>query len=52
MPVETLPIPREAPWQAGLRAAQENLVPGLIVQGLMLGLLLAYWFYLSRRPCC
>jgi hypothetical protein len=38
-------IPRDAPWMAGLRAARANLLPGLIVQGLMLGLLLAYWFY-------
>jgi hypothetical protein len=47
MPVETLPYPtpREAPWMAGLRAARANLVPGLIVQGVMFGLLLAYWFY-------
>lgn len=36
---------REAPWLAGLRAARANVVPGLIVQGVMLGLLLAYWFY-------
>ena len=30
---------------AGLHAARANVVPGLIVQGVMLGLLLAYWFY-------
>lgn len=30
---------------AGLRAARANLVPGLILQGIMLGLLLAYYFY-------
>jgi hypothetical protein len=36
---------REAPWTAGLRAARANVVPGLMVQGVMLGLLLAYWFY-------
>jgi hypothetical protein len=36
---------REAPWMAGLRAARANLVPGMIVQGVMAGLLLAYWFY-------
>ena len=35
---------REAPWTAGLRAARANVVPGLMVQGVMLGLLLAYWF--------
>ncbi len=38
-------FPREAPWMAGMRAARANLVPGLIVQGVMFGLLLAYWFY-------
>jgi hypothetical protein len=36
---------REAPWAAGLRAARANVVPGLIVQGLMLTTLLAYYFY-------
>ena len=36
---------REAPWMAGLRAARANLIPGLIVQGMMLALLLAYGFY-------
>ena len=47
MPAETtLPSPvREAPWTAGLRAARANILPGLIVQWVMLGLLLAYWFY-------
>lgn len=30
---------------AGLRAARANVVPGLIVQGLMLSLLLAYYFH-------
>lgn len=44
---ETFPIPttRDPPWMAGLRAARANLIPGLIVQAVMLGLLLAYWFY-------
>lgn len=37
--------PREAPWTSGLRAARANVVPGLIVQSLMLVLLLAYYFY-------
>jgi hypothetical protein len=47
MPVELIPSvpPRDAPWLAGLRAARANLIPGLIVQGVMLGLLLAYWHY-------
>ncbi len=42
MPVE---IRREAPWAEGLRAARANLVPGLLVQCLMLSMLLAYYFY-------
>lgn len=40
---------REAPWLAGLRAARANLVPGLIVQALMLGLVLAYYFHPPMR---
>ena len=36
---------REAPWLAGIRAAKANIIPGLLVQGLMLTLLLAYYFY-------
>ena len=40
---------REAPWTAGLRAARANVVPGLIVQALMLGMLLAYYFYPPTR---
>ena len=35
----------DAPWSAGLRAARTNLVPGLILQAIMLSLLLAYYFY-------
>jgi len=36
---------QEAPWAAGLRAARANLVPGLILQSIMLALLLGYYFY-------
>ncbi len=36
---------REAPWSSGLRAARANVVPGLIVQSLMLAMLLAYYFH-------
>lgn len=36
---------REAPWIAGLRAARANLLPGLILQALMLTLLLGYYFH-------
>ncbi len=35
----------EAPWLAGLRAARANILPGLVVQGVMLSLLLAYYFH-------
>lgn len=33
------------PWAAGLRAARANVLPGLIVQSLMLTTLLAYYFF-------
>ncbi len=36
---------REAPWIAGLRAARANLIPGLILQALMVALLLGYYFH-------
>jgi hypothetical protein len=45
----TIPPRREAPWLAGMRAARANLVPGLIVQALMLGLVLAYYFHPPMR---
>jgi len=44
-PITDNPSPREAPWSAGLRAARANVVPGLIVQSLMLAVLLAYYFH-------
>ena len=40
---------RAPPWTAGLRAARANVVPGLMVQSLMLGVLLAYYFYPPTR---
>ncbi|GAA5130051.1 hypothetical protein JIN84_04155 [Luteolibacter yonseiensis] len=43
------PAPREAPWTAGIQAARANLVPGLILQGLMLSVLLAYYFHPPMR---
>lgn len=50
MPIDSTPLPlREAPWTAGLRAARANVVPGLIVQSLMLAVLLAYYFYPPTR---
>ena len=42
-------VEREAPWRAGLRAARANVAPGLLVQGMMLGLLLAYYFHPPTR---
>ncbi|HEY8961597.1 MAG TPA: hypothetical protein VIM57_05265, partial [Luteolibacter sp.] len=44
MPAES-PSAREAPWAAGIRAARANVIPGLLVQGVMLALLLAYHGY-------
>lgn len=45
----TIPRRREAPWLAGMRAARANLGPGLMVQALMLGLVLAYYFHPPMR---
>jgi hypothetical protein len=42
-------IQREAPWVAGLRAARANVVPGLIVQGLMVAVVISYYFYPPMR---
>lgn len=36
---------KEAPWIAGIRAARANLIPGLILQALMVALLLGYYFH-------
>ena len=40
---------REAPWRAGLRAARANVVPGLMVQAVMVSLLLAYFHHPPTR---
>ena len=40
---------RDPPWTSGLRAARANLVPGLLVQAVMLATLLAYYFYPPTR---
>lgn len=42
-------IRREAPWKAGLRAARANVVPGLILQGAMVAILLGYFFHPPLR---
>jgi hypothetical protein len=39
----------EAPWRAGLRAARANLVPGLLVQTVMVGTVLAYYYAPASR---
>jgi hypothetical protein len=35
----------EAPWVAGLRAAKANVIPGLILQLVMLAVVLGYYYY-------
>jgi len=45
MNVSPDPTRREAPWMAGIRAARANFIPALIVQGIMLSLVLCYYFY-------
>jgi hypothetical protein len=45
----TEPSSTEAPWHAGLRAARANLVPGLLVQGIMVATVLAYYFLPGSR---
>lgn len=45
MPADPSSVRREKPWSAGLRAARANVVPGLIVQALMLAILLAWYFH-------
>lgn len=39
----------EPPWHAGLRAARANIVPGLVVQAVMIGTVLAYFFLPDSR---
>lgn len=46
--VETVAA-REAPWRKGVRAAKANLVPGLIVQSVMVALMLAYFLHPPTR---
>ncbi|MEO6876060.1 MAG: hypothetical protein ABI222_14680, partial [Opitutaceae bacterium] len=41
--------PEEAPWHAGLRAARANLLPGLVLQGVALALVLAYYWHPPTR---
>lgn len=45
MSQEPSQTPKEAPWMVGLQAARANLIPALIVQGVMLALVLGYYFY-------
>ncbi len=39
----------EAPWNAGLRAARANLIPGLLVQAVMIATVLVYFYVPSAR---
>lgn len=50
-PAMSLPeiIRPEPPWQAGLRAARANLIPGLLVQAVMIATVLAYFYVPSTR---
>jgi hypothetical protein len=41
--------PEEAPWQAGLHGAQALFRPGLVLQAVALGLVLAYYFLPAAR---
>lgn len=38
-----------SPWQAGLRGARANLVPGLVLQAIALALVLAYFHHAPTR---
>lgn len=40
---------REAPWSAGLRAARANLLPALLLQAVMVGMLVAYFLHPGTR---
>ena len=40
---------REPPWQAGLRGARANLVPGLVLQAVALAVVLAYYHHAPTR---
>ncbi|HUL54483.1 MAG TPA: hypothetical protein VLT83_13860 [Opitutaceae bacterium] len=40
---------REPPWQAGLRGARANLVPGLVLQVVALAVVLAYYHHAPTR---
>lgn len=47
--VETSAVRLPSPWQAGLRGARANLLPGLILQGVALALVLAYFHHAPTR---
>lgn len=49
-PVRGPEAPLDPPWLAGWRAARANLVPGFIVQVVMIGTVLAYFHAPSIRP--
>jgi hypothetical protein len=41
----------ENPFFIGFRAARANLIPGLIIQALMIAMVLAYYFFPPSRSC-
>jgi hypothetical protein len=47
--VETSALRLPSPWQAGLRGARANLLPGLVLQGVALALVLAYFHHAPTR---
>lgn len=42
--MSTAVSPTEAPWRAGLQSVRSLLLPGFVLQGVALGLVLAYYF--------
>src|SRR5580698_510105 len=43
-------VNRSSPFLAGFRAARANLIPGLVIQALMLALVLLYYCVPAARP--
>ena len=44
-------VVEKTPLSAGFQAAKANVIPGLIVQGLMLAIVLGYYFYPPMTRC-
>jgi hypothetical protein len=47
--MSTPAAPHEAPWRAGFRSARANLIPGLVLQFVALGLVTAYYQHEPMR---